>query len=97
MSEQRYRTLVEYMETTGTSKTRLLEMANARLRGPQKMSPTMFSFILSGSRRCSAEKAWALHQITGVSMEELTRWPRGPHSSDLQNSVADAGHSDGKH
>jgi hypothetical protein len=97
MSEPRYKTLVEYMEMTGTSKVHLLEMANARLRGGQKMSPSLFSFILSGSRRCSAEKAWALHQITGVSMEELTRWPREPHSSDLRNSQVDAGHSDAKY
>lgn len=86
MSDPQYRTLVEYMEMTGTTAQGLCALANDKLRGSQKMSRSLFSYILRGSRRCSGEKAWALHQITGVPMEELTRWPREPHSSDLTNS-----------
>lgn len=83
-----YPTLVAYMEETGTNGDRMLEQVNALLRGSQKMSRMMFSYILRGSRRCSGEKAWAIHQVTGVPMEELTRWPRYPKPS---NSVASAG------
>lgn len=71
-----YATLQAFMEGTSTSGDQLLERANAKLRGEQKMSRSLLSMILSGSRRCSGEKAWALHQVTGVPMEELTRWPR---------------------
>ncbi len=78
MSNSPYETLQDYMEGTGTNATRLCELANAKLRGEQRMSRALFGMILSGARRCSGEKAWALHQITGVSMEELTRWPRYP-------------------
>jgi len=74
MRKAPYKTLVDYMERTNTNSTRLLEQANARLR--RRMSKSLFSMILRGSRRCSAENAWALHCITGVPMEELTRWPR---------------------
>lgn len=74
MPNKRYATLVDYMERTGTNATRLLKLANVKLRRP--ISAPLFSMILRGSRRCSLENAWALHQVTGVSMEELTRWPR---------------------
>jgi transcriptional regulator with XRE-family HTH domain len=74
MPKQRYTTLVDYMERTGTTARRLLERANQKLRRP--LSEPMFSMILRGSRRMSAENAWALHQVTGVPMDELMRWPR---------------------
>lgn len=86
---------------TGTTADRLLERANHRLRGAQKMSRSLFGMILRGSRRCSAEKAWALHLETGdgipgngVPMEELTRWPK---SSEPGNSQACDGDSCAKH
>ena len=74
MPKQGYTTLVDYMERTGTNARRLLEKANAKLRRP--ISAPLFSMILRGSRRMSAENAWALHQVTGVPMDELMRWPR---------------------
>lgn len=86
---------------TGTTAAVLRERANRRLRGAQRMSQSLFSYILRGSRRCSAEKAWALHLETGngepglgVPMAELTRWPK---SSEAGNSMADNGDSSAKH
>lgn len=86
MSDPRYTTLVEYCERTGTTGDRLLELANAKLRGSKKMSRIFLSYILRGSRRCGGEHAWALHQVTGVPMEELTRWPREPKSTSARKS-----------
>lgn len=77
MPNKTYATLQAYMEGESVTAERLLELANAKLRGSQKMSRSLLSYILRGSRRCSGEKAWALHQVTTVPMEELTRWPRG--------------------
>lgn len=81
---------------TGTTSEVLLERANRRLRGAQKMSRMQLSYILRGSRRCSAEKAWAFHQETGVPMEELMRWPKSgplPTSTDTPNPQSSAGGS----
>lgn len=86
MPNGRYATVQEYMEMTETTSAQLLERVNERLRGAQKMSRSMFSYILRGSRRCSGEKAWAIHLETGVPMEELTRWPR---STEPDNSGSD--------
>lgn len=85
MPNPRYKTLVEYMERTGTSANRLLERVNKRLRRP--LSPQLLSMIRSGSRRCSAENAWALHQATGVPMDELMRWPRYTESDKADMAV----------
>jgi len=93
MPNTQYTTLVDYMERTGTTAERLLEEANKRLRGGQKMSRTLFSYILRGSRRCSGEKAWAICQITGVPMEELTRWPKTPRSTKLRKPRSSNGDS----
>lgn len=87
MSNRQYNTLVEYLELTGTTSQQLLELANAKLRGSQKMSRSLFSYILRGSRRCSGEKAWALHQVTGVPMEELTRWPRSSNAGNSRSAA----------
>ena len=86
MPKSPYTSLVDYMERTATTSARLREQANALLRGSGKMSKSLFSMILRGSRRCSVEKAWALHQVTGVPMEELTRWPRNGKSIHARNS-----------
>lgn len=74
MSEGKYKTLIEYMEGTGTNAVRLLE----KVRKLEKIVITQphFSMILRGSRRCSVVNAWALHCVTGVPMDELRRWPR---------------------
>lgn len=64
------------METTGTNGQRLIE----RLRKEKNIhiSPTLLSFILRGSRRCSLINAVALHEITGVPIDVLREWPRLP-------------------
>lgn len=74
MRKQRYGTLHEFMERTGTNQTRLLELVKEHTG--QRISPAMLSMILRGSRRCSRWNAFALHMVTGVPMAELTRWPR---------------------
>lgn len=78
MPKPRYKTLVDYMERTGTNHTRLIAQVNERLSAASRppLSPQLFSMILRGSRRCSRENAWALFVVTGVPMEELIRWPR---------------------
>lgn len=74
MPNPRYKTIQDYMERTGTNQQRLLEKVY-KATGT-RISPQMFSMILSGSRRCSKWNAWALHDVTGVPVSELTRWPR---------------------
>lgn len=86
MPKRTYDTLTDYLEHTGTTGDRLLELVNAKLRGSRKMSRSFLSYIMRGSRKCSGEHAWAIHQVTGVPMEELTRWPRTPNSTNASNS-----------
>jgi len=74
MPKPRYKTLYDYMERTGTNATRLLQMV--REKEYIIIDKTHFSMILRGSRRCNREYALALHNITGVPIEELVRWPR---------------------
>lgn len=74
MPKPRYKTLHEFMDKTGTNQTRLLRMLLEQTG--RTMSPALLSMILRGSRRCSRWNAFALHMVTGVPMEELTRWPR---------------------
>lgn len=62
------------MEKTGTNQARLIKLV-AEETG-RRMSPALISMILKGSRRCSRWNAYALHVVTGVPIEELTRWPR---------------------
>lgn len=78
MPKPRYKSLIDYMERTGTNHTRLLQMVNAKLAAATRppISPQLFSMMLRGSRRCSRENAWAFYVVTGVPMEELIRWPR---------------------
>ena len=47
-----------------------------RERTGHVISPTMLSFILRGSRRCSAVNAQALSIVTGVPFKVLTQWPK---------------------
>lgn len=78
MPKRTYKSLIDFMERTGTNHTRLLARVNEKLAAASRppLSPQLFSMMLRGSRRCSRENAWALYVVTGVSMEELTRWPR---------------------
>lgn len=85
MSKRGYKSLVDYMERTGTNSTRLLKLVRDRER--VTISPSMFSMILRGSRRCSVVNAWALHCVTGVPMEELRRWPRYTESANNESAA----------
>lgn len=70
------RTLHEWMQRHEVTAERLLRMV--RTKTGRIISPALFSYILRGSRRCSRINALALWDVTGVPMEELTRWPRFP-------------------
>jgi len=61
------------MERTRTNGERLRAMVKAETG--RSISATMMSFILRGSRRCSAVNAMALHTVTGVPFRTLTQWP----------------------
>lgn len=62
------------MERTGNNARRLIDMVKAQTG--RDISPTMMSFILTGSRRCSVVNADALNRVTGVPYEALTEWPK---------------------
>lgn len=68
------RSLQEWMERTQTSGVQLCELLKKQTG--RTISPTLLSFILRGSRRCSAVNAEALNAVTGVSYETLTEWPK---------------------
>lgn len=63
------------MERTGTNGTQLLRMV--REQTGHTISPTMLSFILRRSKRCSAINALALSAVTGIDMKILRKWDRG--------------------
>lgn len=62
------------MDRTGHSARRLIELVKAETG--HTISPTMMSFILRGSRRCSLRNALDLHAVTGVPLKVLTQWPK---------------------
>jgi hypothetical protein len=84
MPKPRYKTLQEYMERTGTNGTMLLKKVEDETG--RKLSAAWLSLILRGSRRCSRWTAFALHMVTGVPMEELTRWPRSTEPSNFRSA-----------
>lgn len=61
------------MERTGTNGRQLLDLLRAE---GYSLSEGHLSNILKGSRRCSLRTALALHDITGVSIKAIARWPR---------------------
>lgn len=61
------------MERTGTNGRQLLALL--RERG-ESLSEGHLSNILKGSRRCSLRKAILLHEITGVPIQNIARWPK---------------------
>lgn len=68
------RSLQEWMQRHGMNAERLRQMVKDQTgRG---ISATMMHFILTGSRRCSAVNAMALHAVTGVPMKVLQEWPK---------------------
>lgn len=75
------RSLQEWMDRTGTSSRGLIALVKAETG--RDISPTMMSFILRGSRRCSIENALALHAVTGVPIKTLKAWPKVSDSDNL--------------
>lgn len=67
-------TLQEWMERTGCNALELL--AVVKRETGVVISPTMMSFILRGSRRCSQVNAVALSAVTGVPIKTLKQWPK---------------------
>lgn len=65
-------TLQEWMARTGTNGRQLLTLLRAR---GETMSEGHLSNILKGSRRCSLGKAILLHEITGVPIKAIAKWP----------------------
>lgn len=63
----------EWMERTGTNGRELLALLRAE---GYSLSEGHLSNILKGSRRCSLRTAIALHEITGVSIKAIARWPK---------------------
>ncbi len=63
-----YRSLQDWMERTRTSTTKLAEMSG--------LTQSHLSYILTGGRRCSIEKALKLSEITGVPVQKLVVWGR---------------------
>lgn len=66
-------TLQEWMVATGTNQTALrrLVLTHAGIA----ISKGQMSDILSGSQRCSLERALVLCEISGVPVEKLVEWP----------------------
>lgn len=70
------RSLQEWMERYGKNALELIALVKAEAH--VTISPTMMSFILRGSRRCSQANAVALSAVTGVPIKTLTQWPKVP-------------------
>ena len=62
------------MERTGSNARALID--RVKTATGRSISPTMMSFILRRSRRCSMVNAMALHVVTGVPIETLTAWSK---------------------
>jgi transcriptional regulator with XRE-family HTH domain len=61
-----YPTVQAWMEATNTTGERLAELTG--------IDRSHLSKLLTGSRRCSYEKAARLSDVTGVPVENLVRW-----------------------
>lgn len=70
------RTLHEWMDRNGMTSIRLIALVRAKTG--HTISPTMMSFILRGSKRCSTVNAAALEAVTGVPSKTLREWPKLP-------------------
>jgi hypothetical protein len=75
------RSLHEWMDRTGTSSRRLIQIVKATTG--RDISETNMSFIVRGSRRCSKANAEAISAVTGVPVKVLRRWRKQP---ELDNS-----------
>jgi plasmid maintenance system antidote protein VapI len=74
-----YISLQDWMERTGTTADRLAQLSG--------LDRTHLSKILSGSRRCSLDKALRLEELTGVPVRTLVDWSR-PDVSSQSDSAA---------
>jgi transcriptional regulator with XRE-family HTH domain len=71
-------TLQAWMEATGTTTQQLAALA--------RIDNSHMSRILTRSRRCSLEKAWRLHEVTGVPVENLVRWLKHEPGAKIEQS-----------
>lgn len=74
MATRKFHTLQEWMEATGTSARALL--ARVKAETGHSISDAMFSYMLRGSRRISRHNAFVLSAVTGIDMDDLTKWPK---------------------
>ena len=75
---KKFRTLQEYLEATGTTSRELI-VAIFQATGV-RISESLFSYYLRGSRRISGWNAHAISIVTGVPIDNLTVWPKSSRS-----------------
>jgi len=73
------------MERTETNGTKLLAMVTAETG--HHISPSLLSMYLRGSRRMSRYNAFAIHMVTGVSMDVLTKSAPSPEPTTVRRST----------
>lgn len=72
MATKTYDTIQEWMERKRVNGERLIEMLHER---GVEITKGHLSNILKGSRRCSLKLALELHDLTGVPIKSIARWP----------------------
>jgi hypothetical protein len=70
------------MERTGTNGRQLIVMLKEQ--EGYSLSEGHLSNVLKGSRRCSLRLALALHEVTGVPIKAIARWPHVRPTQTLQ-------------
>ena len=75
MASRKFETLQEYLEGTHTTARELLVKV-FQVTGV-RISESLFSYFLRGSRRISGWNAMAINAVTGVPIDNLTAWPKG--------------------
>lgn len=74
MPTRKFTSLQDYMERTGSTARDLL--AQIFKATGVRISESMFSYMLRGSRRISNWNALAISAVTGIPIEVLTKWPK---------------------
>ncbi len=83
------RTLHEWLNRNGLSARALCDLV--RKETGRSISESMMSFILRGSRRCSAMNALAIHTVTKVPMATLRKWPRSSEPANVSGEHQNTG------
>jgi plasmid maintenance system antidote protein VapI len=76
-----YRSLHEWLDRTGTPQYVLARRA--------QILESSLSMLLRGSRRCSLRVALRLHEVTGVPVENLVKWPKFQPTARMAKKLAD--------